>query len=69
MKVTQATRWMLKRRRMNRDMNARGYELVRGPWELDRGYRTRHRIVDAVIDAGGKDIWVKCEEVGRGWWE
>lgn len=69
MKVTRFTRRALARRRMARDMEARGYELVHGPWELDRGGRTRERIVDAVIDAGGKDIWVKCEDRGREtWW-
>lgn len=65
MKMTQVTRRILACRRMSRDLKAKGYERVSGPWELDRGGRTRERIVDVVIDAGGKDLWVRCEEHGN----
>jgi len=52
-------------RRQNRDLTAKGYEIVgeRGGrlWELYRGYRVDHRIVDAVVGADGKCIFVKIE--------
>lgn len=62
MKVSDCTRAGLARRRMARDMIAKGYEVIPGPWALVRGGRTREVIVDVVIDASGKSLWVKTAE-------
>lgn len=61
MKVTDVTREVLNARRERRRLLAAGYEFQEGPWELHRGNRMNHRIVDVRISASGKDIWVKTE--------
>lgn len=65
MHVTDLTRDHLAFRRQSRDLRAKGYEIVgeRGGslWELYRGSRVNHRIVDAIIGADGKCIFVKIE--------
>ena len=52
-------------RRDYRDMELAGYEYVgeRGVnlWELYRGWRYDHKIVEAVIAADGRGIWVKTQ--------
>ncbi len=63
--MTLTTRQALAARRMKRDMLALGYEKVRGPWDLVRGGRWRHVIIDCKIDAYGKDLWVKVNEDGQ----
>lgn len=66
MKVTYRTRQILKNRRFDRDMTARGYEEVgeRGGklWELYRGSRVGHHIVDAVVAPHGLSVYVKIEK-------
>ena len=62
MLVTKVTREELKQRRLAREMTAKGYERISGPWDVIRGTRWRHKIVDTVIDANGRNVWVKCEE-------
>lgn len=48
-------------------MEARGYEKIGEGggklWELYRGWRTDQRIVDAIVDPGGRAIWIKTEKV------
>ncbi len=64
-KVTEQTRKALAYRRAARHLQAKGYEEVdeRGGkiWELHRGYRQDHRIVDVVISPHGKTVWIKTE--------
>lgn len=62
MKVNYFTKRALAVRRQQRDLTRLGYEGVAGPWDLDRGGRTGWRIVDVVIAANGKDLYVKCED-------
>lgn len=62
MKVSALTKSALAVRRETRDMKAAGWEYVEGGgklWELHRGWRYNHRIVDVKIAAGGKSLWVK----------
>lgn len=65
MRFTATTRQNLAKRRQARDLLAKGYEEVGEGggrlWELYRGYRTNHRIVDAVVAADGKSVFVKIE--------
>ena len=65
MKVTWFTRAGLAYRRQERDLKAKGWEPVGDNggklWELNRGYRMSHRIVDVKIGACGKRLWVKIE--------
>jgi hypothetical protein len=65
MKVNDVTRRILAWRKQNRDLLAKGYEEVGEGggklWELYRGGRSRHRIVDAIIAVDGKSVYVKCE--------
>lgn len=63
--LTQATRQSLAVRRQRRDLTAAGYEEVDDSggrlWELNRGHRWGHRIVDVVIGHSGKNLFVKIE--------
>lgn len=65
MKVTQFTRSALAYRREERDMLARGWEAVSEGggrlWEIHRGWRSGHRIVDCKIGVCGRRLWVKIE--------
>lgn len=67
--VTEFTRKALRVRREDRDLVPKGWEFVgeRGGnlWELYRGGRTDHRIVDARVSACGKGVWVKTEPIRR----
>jgi hypothetical protein len=67
MLVTEHTREGLRLERFRRDMEARGYEKIGEGggklWELYRGWRTDQRIVDAIVDPGGRAIWIKTEKV------
>lgn len=53
-------------RQARRELELAGYEEVGESggklWELTRGSRFRHRIVDVKIDAGGKSLWIKTSE-------
>lgn len=62
MKVTDFTRGALAFRRDRRDMQALGYQWTEGSWELHRGGKTDHRIVDVRISVDGKYIWFKTEK-------
>jgi hypothetical protein len=64
MKLSAISRMILACRRHTRTMERKGYERIRGPWDIDRGGRTNYTIVDAVVDPGGKDVWVKCVPAG-----
>lgn len=71
MKVTERTLRALTVKRIRRDFIERGYEEVgeRGGklWELYRGARIGHRVVDVEIDPDGMSLWVKIErEDGHG---
>jgi len=63
------TKKALANRRFSRDMKKLGYEEIScsagigSLWELDRGYRYNHRIVDCKIAPSGKSIWVKAKKV------
>lgn len=63
MKVTEATRRWLAIRRDERDMKRAGWEFVGEGggklWELYRGCRTSHSIVDVRIAACGRALWIK----------
>ena len=65
MKVTDLTRIKLKHARERRRLERAGYEEVteRGGklWELHRGGRLDHVIVDAVPAPEGKTVFVKIE--------
>ena len=69
MRVTPFVRRRLAVLREARDMARCGYEeLGEGGgriWELYRGGRTDHRIIDAIISVSGKFVWVKCEKDKR----
>ena len=66
MKVTDFTRKALAVRRDKRDRLRNGWEFVGEGggklWELNRGYRLRHSIVEVAISACGKGVWIKAEE-------
>lgn len=66
MKVTQFTRVTLAVRREKRDLPKDGWEYVGENggrlWELHRGYRYRHRIVEVRIAYDGKGLWMKAAE-------
>ena len=63
MKVSELTKSALACRRDARDMEADGWERVGEGggklWELHRGGRVGHHIVDVRIAADGKSLWVK----------
>jgi len=59
MRVTDATRSILRSRRDMRDMEAKGYERIDGPWQILRGHRAQQTITDIAISADGKGVWVK----------
>lgn len=66
MKVTDFTRRALACRREKRDYEKRGWERVGENggklWELHRGYRYNHKIVDVAISVDGRSLWVKIEK-------
>lgn len=53
---------ILKHRRFARTMRNKGYRRHETDWEINRGGKTDHLIVDAVVDIGGKDVWTKIEK-------
>jgi hypothetical protein len=63
MKVTLLTRQQLAHRRAIRDLERRGYEKVGDGggrlWELYRGDRIGHHIIDAVVAPNGLAVYVK----------
>lgn len=65
MLVNERTRKVLAIRRQRRDLLAAGYEEVGENggklWELERGGRYDQRIVDAVVSAGDKSVFVKVQ--------
>lgn len=65
MKVTKFTRNVLAARKQKRDMLAKGYEEVGEGggllWELERGSRIGHKIIDAVVAVHGRSVYVKVE--------
>jgi hypothetical protein len=65
-KVTDVTHRSLRGMRFRREMSRKGYERLAengSPlWELHRGFRTDHKIVDAVVAPCGKEIWIKIEK-------
>ena len=69
MKVADLTKDFLAFRRQSRDLTAKGYEVIgeRGGrlWELYRGGRVNCRIVDAIVGADGKCVFVKIEPTSR----
>lgn len=66
MKVTARTRDWLACRRDRRDMIRQGWEYVGEGggrlWELYRGGRSGHRIVEAKVARDGMGIWVLIED-------
>lgn len=67
MKVTKFTLSALAWRRQRRDLLKEGYEFLGEGggkiWQLNRGARWDHQIVDAIISECGKGVYVKCEPV------
>lgn len=63
MKFNERTIRGLKIARQRRELTALGYEQVGEGggrlWELERGYRYDHEIVDAIVGADGRSVWVK----------
>lgn len=63
MRVSELTKSALACRRETRDLKAAGWEPVGenggNLWELHRGWRYNHRIVDVKISVDGKSLWVK----------
>lgn len=75
MRVTQFTRDVLAGKRLERervlakgDLLALGWEEIGEGggklWELYRGGRYDHKIVDVLIAPGGKSLFVKIEKAG-----
>jgi hypothetical protein len=66
-KFNSTTRSALAFRRDVRDMTAAGFEKVGEGggrlWELNRGGRFMHRIVECKISVCGKAVWVRTEQV------
>lgn len=66
MKLTDLTRSILTARRQRSHLESHGYEEIgeRGGrlWELHRGCRMDHRIVDVVVAADGKTLFAKIEK-------
>lgn len=62
MRVTGYTRKALAVRREARDMKAAGWELVPGPWEMDRGGRQSAVITEAKVSVTGKHVWIKASD-------
>ena len=69
MRVTRFTKEALVARRQAKNLTAKGYELIGESghplWELQRGGRWDHRIVDAIISADGKSVFIKIERRGN----
>lgn len=69
MRVTRFTKEALAARRQARSLKAQGYELIGESghplWELQRGGRWNHKIVDAIISADGKSVFIKIEKPGN----
>jgi hypothetical protein len=67
MMVTQLTRDLLDRRRIEKRLIAAGFEEIdeRGGklWQLHRGARYDHVITEAVIAPGGKTLFIKTAPV------
>ncbi len=65
MKMPRLTKEGLDYRRDQFAMRKDGWEFVGEDggrlWELYRGCRMAHRIVDVRIAAGGKGLWIKTE--------
>lgn len=65
MKMTKFARAALAVRKDCRDRERAGYEFVGEGggrlWELERGRRIGHRIVEVHISACGRGLWVKTE--------
>ena len=65
MRVTSVTLDMLHVRRGRKQLVEEGFEMIHENgdplWELQRGGRTRCRIVDTRIDPDGRTVWVKIE--------
>jgi hypothetical protein len=63
MKLTDRTRDLLRCRRARRQLAELGYEEVgeRGGklWELHRGFRQDHKIIDVVVAPEGRTIFIK----------
>lgn len=64
MKVNDRTIRGLKIARQRRELTSLGYERVGADfsgnlWELHRGSRKGHEIVDVVIGVDGMSVWVK----------
>ncbi len=68
MKFTARTKEALRCGRIRRDLLARGFEEVTDSggkmWEMDRGARMHHRIVDVVIAPECKTIFIRTEPKG-----
>lgn len=68
--VTSRTKAVLAERRQKTKLIELGYEEITMSfgigllWELDRGRRTDHKIVDSVVGVGGKNLFVKVEKNG-----
>jgi hypothetical protein len=69
MKVTDLTRQVIAARRQRRELLARGYEEVGEGggllWQLRRGGRVGHVIVDAIIATNGLSVYCKIEPAPR----
>jgi hypothetical protein len=69
MRVTDFTRSALAVRRDHRDREREGWEYINenggNLWELHRGGRWDHRIVDVRVSACGKALWIKTAKEAR----
>jgi hypothetical protein len=64
MKLTATTKRILGVRRFRRNMEAVGYEDISEGgklWELDRGSRIGHKIVDVKIGPDGRTLFAKVQ--------
>jgi len=59
MKVTKLTRSVLKQRREDRDLIAKGYRKHETDWSVIRGHGAivGHVIIDAKVSADRKHVW------------
>ncbi len=63
MKLTSASKYILRQRRGRRKLIADGYEEIGENggklWELHRGHRIGHIITEVAIGPDGRSLWIK----------
>ncbi|WP_341909613.1 hypothetical protein [Ferrovibrio terrae] len=65
MKVTARTRSILAARREQRAMRRAGYFSIEADWEMHRGAKSNHVILDVQISADRRHLWVRTGTEAR----